>query len=89
MIFTHFFHSFFPHVSNIIYASVNGIYPNNPKKNNYSKLKRRIWPIVKKPHTKLNGKNMKITIKGSYKVSLPNNHLGGFFFILIKSFFAC
>ena len=59
----HFYHSFFPHVSNIIYASVDGIYPNNPKKNNYSKLKRRIWPIVKKPHAKLNDKIMKITIK--------------------------
>ena len=49
----HFYNSFFPYVSNIIYASVNGIYPNNPKKNKYSKLKRAIWPIIKKPHVKL------------------------------------
>ena len=46
----HFYNSFHSHVSNIIYASVNGIYPNNPKKNKYSRLKRNIWPIVSKPH---------------------------------------
>jgi len=46
----HFYDSFHKHVSNIIYASVDGIYPNNPKKNKYSKLKRCIWPIVTKPH---------------------------------------
>ena len=46
----HFYNSFFPVVSNIIYASVNGIYPNNPKKNKYLKLKRKIWPIVSSPH---------------------------------------
>ena len=42
----HFYDSFHKHVSKIIYASVNGIYPNNPKKNNYLKLKRNIWPVV-------------------------------------------
>ena len=46
----HFYNSFHSHVSNIIYASVNGIYPNNPKKNKYSKLKRKIWPIDSNPH---------------------------------------
>ena len=46
----HFYNSFHSHVSKIIYASVNGIYPNNPKKNKYSRLKRNIWPIVSKPH---------------------------------------
>ena len=46
----HFYSSFNPHVSNIIYASVDGIYPNNPKKNKYLKLKRDIWPIVSNPH---------------------------------------
>ena len=46
----HFYNSFKPHVSKIIYASINGIYPNDPKKNNYKKLKRKIWPIVSKPH---------------------------------------
>ena len=46
----HFYNSFRPHVSKIIYASINGIYPNDPKKNNYKKLKRKIWPIVSKPH---------------------------------------
>ena len=50
----HFYNSFFPHVSNIIYASIDGIYPNNPKKNKYSKLKRKIWPIIEKPHVKIN-----------------------------------
>ena len=47
----HFYNSFYPHVSNIIYASVNGIYPNNPKKNKYTKLKRKIWPIFINPHS--------------------------------------
>ena len=50
----HFYKSFVSHVSKIIYSSVNGIYPNNPKKNKYSKLKRKIWPIVKNPHYKKN-----------------------------------
>jgi len=49
----HFYNSFHKHVSKIIYASVNGIYPNNPKKNNYLKLKRSIWPIVSNPHKKV------------------------------------
>ena len=46
-----FYNSFQPHVSHIIYASVNGIYPNNPKKNKYTKLKRKIWPIFLNPHS--------------------------------------
>ena len=46
----HFYDSFYPHVSNIIYVCVNGIYPNNPKKTNYKKLKRKIWPIFSNPH---------------------------------------
>ena len=50
----HFYNSFHPHVSNIIYASVNGIYPNNPKKNKYTKLKRKIWPIFSDPHGLVN-----------------------------------
>ncbi len=50
----HFYKSFVSHVSNIIYSSVNGIYPNNPRKNKYLKLKRRIWPIVENPHYKKN-----------------------------------
>ena len=48
----HFYNSFFPHVSTIIYASVDGVYPNDPKTNKYTKLKRRIWPIVENPHVK-------------------------------------
>ena len=48
----HFYDSFYPHVSNIIYASVNGIYPNNPKQTTYKKLKREIWPIIENPHVK-------------------------------------
>ena len=50
----HFYKSFVSHVSKIIYSSVNGIYPNNPKKNKYSKLKRKIWPIVENPHYRKN-----------------------------------
>ena len=46
----HFYNSFHTHVSHIIYASVNGIYPNDPKKNKYTKLKRKIWPIFSDPH---------------------------------------
>ena len=49
----HFYKSFKPHVSKIIYASINGIYPNDPKKNKYKKLKRKIWPIVSKPHVNI------------------------------------
>ena len=37
-------------VSNIIYTLVKGVYPNDPKKNNYTKLKRKIWPIFSNPH---------------------------------------
>ena len=48
----HFYNSFFPHVSTIIYVSVDGVYPNDPKLNNYTKLKRRIWPIFENPHGK-------------------------------------
>ncbi len=51
----HFYNSFNPHVSKIIYASVNGIYPNDPKKNKYKKLKRKIWPIISKPHSNIRG----------------------------------
>ena len=47
----HFYNSFHPYVSHIIYASVNGIYPNDPKKNKYTKLKRKIWPIFSDPHS--------------------------------------
>ena len=47
----HFYSSFYPHVSNIIYTLVKGVYPNDPKKNNYTKLKRKIWPIFLNPHS--------------------------------------
>ena len=50
----HFYNSFHPYVSHIIYASVNGIYPNDPKKNKYTKLKRKIWPIFSDPHSLVN-----------------------------------
>ena len=33
---------------------MNGIYPNDPKKNKYTKLKRKIWPIFSDPHGLLN-----------------------------------
>ena len=53
----HFHRAFEPVSSHIIYTSVNGPYPNNPKKNKYKKLKRQIWPIVNNPHKGKNNEN--------------------------------
>ena len=48
----HFYNAFEPIAKKIIYAAVEGPYPNNPTKNKYKKLKRKIWPIVKNPFGK-------------------------------------
>ena len=49
---TNHFHGAFSDVaSEIIYAAVEGPYPNDPTKTPYKNLTRAIWPIVKDPHT--------------------------------------
>lgn len=45
----HFHGAFAPIASAIFYASVEGPYPNDPAKNNYKNLTRKIWPIVEHP----------------------------------------
>ena len=48
---TNHFHDAFSQISNaILYASVDGPYPNKPETNNYTNLIRKIWPRVKNPH---------------------------------------
>ncbi|WP_366942869.1 MlrC C-terminal domain-containing protein [uncultured Roseobacter sp.] len=47
----HFHGAFAPVASEILYAAVDGPYPNKPIKNNYKTLKRDIWPIVENPHS--------------------------------------
>ena len=48
---TNHFHGAFSDVaSEIIYAAVEGPYPNDPTKTHYKNLTRPIWPIVKNPH---------------------------------------
>lgn len=46
----HFHGAFAPVASDILYAAVDGPYPNNPRKTQYAHLKRAIWPIVEHPH---------------------------------------
>lgn len=46
----HFHGAFAPVASEILYAAVDGPYPNNPRKTPYTRLKRAIWPIVENPH---------------------------------------
>ena len=41
----HFHAGFAPIAEEIIYAVVEGCYPNNPKTAGYKKLGRSIWPI--------------------------------------------
>ncbi|MEM6887688.1 MAG: M81 family metallopeptidase [Pseudomonadota bacterium] len=48
---TNHFHGAFASVAaEILYAAVDGPYPNDPRKNHYKTLKRAIWPIVDNPH---------------------------------------
>ena len=47
----HFHAAFAPIATSILYAEVNGPYPNDPATNNYTQLTRPIWPIVQQPHS--------------------------------------
>lgn len=46
----HFYGAFAPVAGEILYAAVEGVYPNDPVTNKYTRLKRRLWPIVENPH---------------------------------------
>ena len=46
----HFHDAFLPVASEILYAAVDGPYPNDPATNAYTKLTRAIWPRVEDPH---------------------------------------
>ena len=48
---TNHFHDAFSRISDdILYASVDGPYPNDPATNDYKNLTRDIWPRVENPH---------------------------------------
>lgn len=48
---TNHFHGAFVRVAaQILYAAVDGPYPNDPKTTPYQRVKRAIWPIVSDPH---------------------------------------
>ena len=48
---TNHFHDAFSRIaSRILYAAVDGPYPNNPVTNGYRELKRVVWPQVDNPH---------------------------------------
>jgi microcystin degradation protein MlrC len=48
---TNHFHDAFSRISDdILYAAVDGPYPNNPETNTYRNLTRKIWPRVENPH---------------------------------------
>ncbi|WP_294225470.1 M81 family metallopeptidase [uncultured Shimia sp.] len=46
----HFHGAFAPIAADILYAAVNGPYPNNPTTTHYTRLTRPLWPIVEAPH---------------------------------------
>ncbi|WP_282605651.1 M81 family metallopeptidase [Pelagibius sp. Alg239-R121] len=46
----HFRGAFETIATDILYASIDGLYPNDPLTNGYTKLTRPVWPIVKNPH---------------------------------------
>lgn len=48
----HFHGAFAPVASEILYAAVNGPYPNDPTQTKYTRLTRPLWPIVKEPFEK-------------------------------------
>ncbi len=51
---TNHFHGAFSDVAaEIIYAAVEGPYPNDPTKTRYNNLTRPIWPIVNNPHEEI------------------------------------
>lgn len=45
----HFYGAFSPIAGEILYAAVDGPYPNNPRKNRYTRLARPLWPMVENP----------------------------------------
>lgn len=48
---TNHFQDAFSRISDdILYAAVDGPYPNNPEINDYRNLTRKIWPRIKDPH---------------------------------------
>ncbi|MES0879956.1 M81 family metallopeptidase [Roseibium sp. SCP14] len=46
----HFHGAFEPVAAEILYCAVEGPYPNDPRRNGYTRLERPIWPIVDQPH---------------------------------------
>jgi len=46
----HFYAAFSRIAASVIYAAVDGPYPNNPMTNDYKNLNRKIWPRVENPH---------------------------------------
>lgn len=46
----HFHGAFAPIAAEILYAAVDGPYPNDPRKTAYTRLTRPLWPIVDNPH---------------------------------------
>lgn len=49
----HFRGAFAAIAGEILYASIDGLYPNNPLTNGYNNLSRPVWPIVENPHGEL------------------------------------
>lgn len=48
---TNHFHDAFSRIApEILYASVEGLYPNDPATNGYRNLSRKIWPMAESPH---------------------------------------
>jgi microcystin degradation protein MlrC len=45
----HFHGAFAPIAAEILYAAVNGPYPNDPTQTQYTRLTRSLWPIVSAP----------------------------------------
>ena len=48
----HFHGAFAPIAAKILYAAVDGPYPNNPTQTRYTRLTRPLWPIVQAPFEK-------------------------------------
>jgi microcystin degradation protein MlrC len=46
----HFYAGFAPIAADIIYIDAGAPYPSDPRKTNYRKLRRPIWPRVENPH---------------------------------------
>jgi microcystin degradation protein MlrC len=46
----HFYASFSKIASSVLYAAIDGPYPNDPANTHYTKLNRPIWPRVENPH---------------------------------------